>query len=114
MVMDKGGAASGPANKGKSQQLRVRFPSGAGLKIPQARRRFRPAIKSHGSLPGLSGFEQDFIGGHVVRAVVPGKRQQPAGYFFHRKIGSLAAFTSSGRLTGMVCGALCKNSASSF
>src|SRR5262245_20296750 len=114
MVMDKGGAAGGAANERKSQQLRVQFPRGAGLKISQAHRRFRPAVKPHRSLPELGGLKQDFIGGHVVRAVVQGEWHKPADYFFHRKIGSLAALTSSGRLTGMVCGALCKNSASSF
>src|SRR5262249_13853077 len=57
--------------------------------------------------------QHDLVGGHVIRPAGSLVGQQPNGQLFHRRTGSLTAFTSSGRLRPSVCGAACRNADSS-
>src|SRR5439155_17083789 len=72
-----------------------------------------PAVKPQRG-PAFDGrVQQCLVDRHVMRSVGNGGRQQAAHYAFHRRMGSLAAWTSSGRLIGSVCGASCRTEASS-
>src|SRR5262249_18313344 len=84
---------------------------GGGLEVAEAERRFRPRIAAQRGDPTLGRVQQHLVRGHVGRAV--GGLEGKHSYFVHRRIGSLAAFTSSGRLMHSVCGASCRRSASS-
>src|SRR5262245_26557617 len=65
----------------------------------------------------LRGFQQDLIDGHVPGAVGGAIDQQAGGSHVdegvQRITGMRAAFTSSSRLTMVVCGASCNSSGSS-
>src|SRR5262249_51173386 len=81
--------------------------------IAQAHGRVGPAVEAQRGRAGQGGLQQRLVGGHVVGAGGDRVGQQPHARGVHRRIGSLAARTSSGRLMRSVCGALCRKSGSS-
>src|SRR5437868_8535434 len=128
MVMNQRLAAGRPTHPGKPREAMARL---RGLKVAKTQCGLRPAVKpQRGRAFFRSGVKQHLICGHVVRAV--SKRERKPTKETHticssskriywrvlpatrqRRIGSLAALISSGRLMPNVCGASCKKSASS-
>src|SRR5262249_40391938 len=101
------------ADERQGGKCRVGKPGLFRLEVAEREGGTSPAVEPQRGLPAHGGVQQDLVGGHVVRAIADLVGQQPDGQLFHRRIGSLAARTSSGRLRPSVCGASCKKSVSS-
>src|SRR4051812_1169553 len=120
-IVNQGGATRRSTHPGQADQVRIGESNALGLKVTEADGWFAPGVEPERGHAGCSALEQRFVGRHVMDAVPGFEREQAADDHahveaagrFHDRIGSLAAFTSSGRLMASVWGARCSISGSS-
>src|SRR5436190_21401860 len=111
--MNEGPASGGTPEPRQLPEQRMAQAIVGPLEVAQRQCGLAPAIETQRGTAFQSRMQERFIGRHVPGAGMSVEGKQPARQLRHLRIGSLAALTSSGRLTPSVWGASWRKSGSS-